>query len=757
MNEINFKTILFLLFVFSFSFLNSVEAQIIISGTDSILQLEFKIPQRDNLDSSESENQFNFAFVNQTDSYSHFNFESLSKDPLDSLDSRIKINYIFVSQADSYLHFDFENPYRPVALIKFFPKNPVKGVKVTFDASESFSPTGKILRFQWQIRNISTSEVLFTFIGATTNFTFNETGEYEITLVVTDSDGATSSTSTILRVEPFSFAIITDLHIGRGYPDYGTETFKDEIDNGDYYLTERLKNVVQWVIDNRNDIQCENTTCPIKFLAVLGDIADSAEKSEFLKAKKILDPLNDYGIPYVPVFGNHDVWPYTDFEEATSTFGEDYFDEIFWSENATNTKLMKEILGIQRDESNKKYKNFAFDYGGINFIGLDFIKREKTGKAEIHTPTELWLKQTLNKFQGEEPVILFSHHPLAKLLSRDLYVTAIWNFNIFEIEKIKKIIEEYESLTEGTQILGSFAGHIHGYYPQEILGVNIPEVNRFFEANWQYPSLSTVPILTTEALMVASNRSDEYLKGLKKKDEGMKGIIRVVKVLNENEIDYKTIEGKYDPETKQGKEFIGLNPYISRAYTIVPEEIYPCLFFKAHAFTERDVEFYWDFGDGTTSSQAWIPTKCYKESKTYNVVLKVTDKNNLQFSESITRKIEIKEEPLVPKSIKLTKETWEKAKVISKEFAEDLKEIIKKAGNIALDFTDELLFKLKITHSEEIEVPIGSITTHFERAKEDIDLTNLKMDSNYHTKKVLFYMPEWPKEIEREKVLFVPY
>jgi len=150
--------------------------------------------------------------------------------------------------------------------------------------------------------------------------------------------------------QKWSFAIITDLHIGRGYPDYDGQGFEDGYSGEDYYLTKRLENVVKWINDNKNDIDCDGTKCPIQFLAVLGDIADSAEKSEFLKAKKILDKLNDPnndgntsdGIPYVPLFGNHDVWPYTKSNNATSALGERYFDQIFWDENDINTKLMKD-------------------------------------------------------------------------------------------------------------------------------------------------------------------------------------------------------------------------------------------------------------------------------------------------------------------------------------------------------------------------------------------------------------------------------
>jgi hypothetical protein len=45
---------------------------------------------------------------------------------------------------------------------------------------------------------------------------------------------------------------------------------------------------VNWINENKNKVNCGETKCPIQFLAVLGDIADTAEKSEFLKAKNIL-------------------------------------------------------------------------------------------------------------------------------------------------------------------------------------------------------------------------------------------------------------------------------------------------------------------------------------------------------------------------------------------------------------------------------------------------------------------------------------
>jgi DNA repair exonuclease SbcCD nuclease subunit len=594
---------------------------------------------------------------------------------------------------------------------------------------------GEIVNFQWQI---GTS----TFTGTTKEFTFNENGEYQVTLTVTDNDGATSSTSTTIKVEPFSFATITDLHIGRGYPDYDGKGYDDGYNGEEYYLTQRLRNVVKWINENKEKYS-------FKFVAVLGDIADSAEKSEFLKAKEILNELNDPngdgdlsdGIPYVPVFGNHDVWPKTDLgHRAESPLGVNYFEEIFFNENATNTRLLKEKLNLTKEDF--QYKNYLFKFSGINFIVLDFITRKDVGKATLYEQTMDWLKEKLNEFQGKEPIILFSHHPLTPERSREFYGRQIipfpgTNFDPRQIEKLTEILQEYESLTEGKQVLGAFGGHVHGYYPQEILDFELPHLQWFFDANYEYPSIGPTSAVTTEALMVGSNRENEYLK------ENKKGIIRIAKVLDKEKVDYQTIEGRYNPDPEKGKEFIALNPYLSFEYKILSERIYPCVFFRAHLFTKRDASVIWDFGDGKTGALDVI-VHCYDKPGVYEVKLSAIDNKTL-VEESITRKIEIKKEGIIPKIIKISEKMKDKVELISTELGE-------KVTEFGRTMQDWIIAKVK--HSPS--TPVGLFKVHFEKAKEDIDLNELRIDVDLERRKSLLYMPQWPGEIEKEKVLFVP-
>jgi predicted MPP superfamily phosphohydrolase len=328
----------------------------------------------------------------------------------------------------------------------------------------------KCANIDWEIKR--GEEILATSTAATTTFAFPENGEYQINLTIADNDNATSSTSTTIKVEPFSFAIITDLHIGRHY--------QEEYEGQDYYLTERLKKVVKWVNENKDSVKCGNETSSIKFVAVLGDITENTPLVGFCKVKEILDQLQ---ILYVPVFGNHNVGTDKEYEQCSKWKGQDYFDEVFWSfnppcQNATSTKnfeLLSNELNSQRDETNKDYKNFSFSFGGINFIGLDFVSREPVLigygvnpeavalKEECATPVPTgttcpqlikkeqenlnWLKKKLEEFK-EAPTIIFSHHPFK--------IDFTQAFTEEEIKSIKTIIEN-------KNVLLDLAGHIHGW------------------------------------------------------------------------------------------------------------------------------------------------------------------------------------------------------------------------------------------------------------------------------------------------------
>ena len=627
-------------------------------------------------------------------------------------------------------------------IITFSPKNPVKGVKVKFDASSSTDADGEIKEFFWEIKR--GEEILATSTATITTFTFLENSEYQITLTATDNDGATSSTSTIIKVEPFSFALITDLHIGRGYFDYDGEGFDDGYDGEEYYLTERLKNVINWINENKENYS-------LKFVAVLGDIADTAEKSEFCKAKEILDKLE---IPYIPLFGNHDVWPYTEKESALTTLGENFFERIFWStssipcENASSARNFEALLrdfNFESDTQNPKFKNFAFNFGGIHFIGLDFNLREKACEKECgvktkgttYTDTINWLKSRLANFSKDSPIILFSHHPITKSgweirQGRLIYISA---FSPGELEELKNLLQNYN-----VQLV--LSGHVHGFEKFGKEAVKFSPLDIFFTANWLYSSLPNIPVLTTEALMVGSNENDEVLK----KSEFDKGIVRIVKIFDSNNLNFRETAAKYNPQSGKGKEFVALNPYISWAYKFLENSSNPCIFLKSHPFTNRDISsFEWELGNGEKRYSKVIPLYCYSATGTYTITSTVTDART-GWKEWITRKIEIKE-GFFSKIIKIKNELKEKAEIISQKIGENLLEF----GNYLIKGKDRILLKIK--HSPS--TPIAELLIDFDEATGDVDLSQMIFDSNLKEKKSILYMPEWPKVV-KEKILLLP-
>jgi len=177
-----------------------------------------------------------------------------------------------------------------------------------------------------------------------------------------------------------------------------------------------------------------------------------------------------------------------------------------------------------------------------------------------------------------------------------------------------------------------------------------------------------------------------------------------------------------------------------------------CLIFVPQTFTKREIDYFlWDFGDGKTEKTSPLiwegkTIHCYSPSRlpaTYTVTLMAIDKETNK-SEFITKRVEIRE-GIIPKIIKIPEALKEKTEFILQELGE-------KATEFGRTMRDTVL--IKVEHSPS--TPVGIINVHFEKATEDIDLTQIKVDTDLKKKKSLLYMPEWPSEIERSKILFIP-
>lgn len=264
----------------------------------------------------------------------------------------------------------------------------------------------------------------------------------------------------------WSVAVITDLHVGRGYD----SPFKP-YDKEDYYLTERLSTVISWINEHARQEK-------IKLLLILGDISESGQVSEFQKAYEILEHLT---IPWVPLLGNHD--------DDQGDRGANYRTVFHPYLSRSDTLLRRVVTRFEMDED-PDLENYALDCGGVRFICLDWTPRTPkwAGWAWVHRVSETWLRRWLT---NTRPVILACHHPIMP--------SRVNAFSDDAVKHIEEILTPYK-----TNVLMVLSGHVHGFDAFHALEERWSSASRL-----RYWLLGNIPVWTTEALMVGPNMPGE--------------------------------------------------------------------------------------------------------------------------------------------------------------------------------------------------------------------------------------------------------
>ncbi|MDI6717121.1 MAG: SBBP repeat-containing protein, partial [Actinomycetota bacterium] len=91
---------------------------------------------------------------------------------------------------------DLSKTNKPVASFTYSPSNPEPLTSVNFDASASHDSDGQIVSYQWDFGDNTTGN------GVSPGHSYSATGIYHVVLTVTDNDGASSSFSQDLYVNP---------------------------------------------------------------------------------------------------------------------------------------------------------------------------------------------------------------------------------------------------------------------------------------------------------------------------------------------------------------------------------------------------------------------------------------------------------------------------------------------------------------------------------------------------------------------------
>ncbi len=264
----------------------------------------------------------------------------------------------------------------------------------------------------------------------------------------------------------FSFAILTDTHIGEGIQDYGGAGWDDAQEGDTASDSEAL--LASAVAEINTAAQ---TTAGPAFVVVLGDLTDSGERSELERSRELLEALE---IPWLPLLGNHEVWPYA-WDTSSDSWGEaeephgdalmlEVFEDSFAQAAADIPSLVQApAVWVLEHEADTPFVSFAFSHCGVRFVALDTNTRTHApeGYPGIGPEAALydaegapwpWLVQDVTAGPGarEGTVVVLGHHPFTN--------AGLVAFDQDAFDRMEADIQDH-GLEQ--RIAAFFGGHLH--------------------------------------------------------------------------------------------------------------------------------------------------------------------------------------------------------------------------------------------------------------------------------------------------------
>ena len=193
---------------------------------------------------------------------------------------------------------------------------------------------------------------------------------------------------------------------------------------------EAVRAAYSWIAENKDGKN-------IQYVIGLGDLTDQCQEKEWLEAADALKILEDAGIYYSLVRGNHDTAVEGGISDSSRpTAKPELFDELFAQEDGFYMSQFKEYGGLY-EEGSVKNTYRTLDFEGNKWLILNLDWRVEEGVFE-------WAKEIIES-HSEHRVIIVTHDYLGGTGNQSSNGTKIWDNLAGQYENVVLVLGGHNS------------------------------------------------------------------------------------------------------------------------------------------------------------------------------------------------------------------------------------------------------------------------------------------------------------------------